>query len=222
MQAFEVDRRRCLTLSTWILAAVALISLGIGCTTRTETGRDLTRASLKDFGKSLDTFDDRVSASVRAIDRLESPKTYDYQRAYMDFMSEYFNVIADAASVKERAEVMRDTGVDYFLVARKEVDAGNDAAAKNELTRREAVTKDAYQALQARLGDLDKQYGTYRSQLNGIYKFLNRNDTPLRLRRHDRRPEFRRDERLPRMDGRSIPRPAAGRTDRRPPARQPA
>ena len=36
-------------------------------------------------------------------------------------------------------------------------------------------------AARARLGDLREQYRVYRSQLNGVYKSLNRNVTPERV-----------------------------------------
>ena len=152
-----------------------------GCALPTQKHKGAADTAIKDFRESLDTFDDRVESSVRSIDRLQNTVTFDVQRAYMDFMTEYFNVTADAAAVGEQAEVMRDTGVDYFVVARKESKAGKNDMKEEDLTQRETAVRAEYDTLQARLGELSEAYRVYRQQLNGAYKYLNRNVSRQRV-----------------------------------------
>jgi hypothetical protein len=162
-----------------VLALGALLAQGCASPVKQQKGRaDL---AMKDFRLSLDTFDDRIESSVRAIDRLQSPSTFDTPRAYQDFTAEYFNVSADANDVSQRAEEMRDTGTDYFVMARKEAKADNNAKAADDLVRQEAAVREAYDLLQARLGELTEAYRVYKLQLGGIHKYLSRDASRQRI-----------------------------------------
>ena len=56
---------------------LALVLLGTGCASRADKQKGKTRDALQDLRVSLDTFDARVEASVRSLNRLQAPNTYD-------------------------------------------------------------------------------------------------------------------------------------------------
>ena len=141
-----------------------------GCSVQ-EQKAGAAKTAFRKFQKSLDKMDARVDSSVRAMDRLASPKTFDRDDAYQEFVTEYFNVSADAAAVRENADFMREAGVDYFITseraARRE-GADKDAAAikaRGEAARpqwdqlQQSLTsaRDAYKAYQGELAALSKQ-----------------------------------------------------------------
>src|SRR5687767_5043457 len=101
MPTFAVGGRPAFTLLVGV--ALALVSPGTGCASGGGKQKGPTTSALQDFRKNLDAFDARVEASVRSIDRLQAPNTYDYERAYMEYMAEYFKVTVDAGAVRDYA-----------------------------------------------------------------------------------------------------------------------
>jgi hypothetical protein len=165
-----------------LAASLSLVLvMSSGCTSQAEKKRGVATGALKDFRASLDTFDGRVEASVRAIDRLQSTSTYDLSQAYQGFLSEYFNVSADATEVNQRAEAMRDTGADYYITARNQAAADKDVRAAESLQQRQLATREAYDVLQQRLGELRESYRLYQLQLEGVRRALSRDQSRERI-----------------------------------------
>jgi hypothetical protein len=165
-----------------VRAAVAgtlflIASLAGGGCTDTAKARGAATGALKDFRTSLVTFDGRVQASVRAIDRLQSSSTYDMPAAYRQFLTEMFNVSADANEMNQRAEKMREAGADYYIEARKQVAKKDDVAVAEELQRRQLATRAEYDVLQQRLGELREAYRIYLLQLEGVRRALENDQT---------------------------------------------
>ena len=157
-----------------LLVGAALLSSGTGCGTQGDKNRESNKVAIKKFRGSLVTFDERIDESVRAMNRLQSENTFDLDRAYMDFMTQYFNVIADAGTISERAEVMRETGVSYFLVEEKEAKAAGDKNDQQYIEARRGETVPAYEDLQGKLRAWNQEYRLYRAQLHELYRYLNR------------------------------------------------
>jgi hypothetical protein len=163
----------------FLLALLALLLLApylAGCNDAARAKGTATGA-LRDFRASLVTFDNRVQASVRAIDRLQSPGTFDVPAAYQQFLGELFNISADATEVRQRAEKMREAGADYYVEARKQAAKKDDMAAAEELQRRQLATREQYDVLQQRMGELREQYRIYLLQLEGARRALENDQT---------------------------------------------
>jgi hypothetical protein len=155
------------------LVLVASLLAG-GCQSASTKQKNAATVAMRDFRGSLDTLDNRIDASVRAIERLRTAGTFDMQAAYRDFQAEYMNVSADSRAVAETAEGMRDEGVNYFVIARKEAISDKDPVKAEEIRVREANTKKDYDVLQTSLGELQETYRTYLHQLGEINKYLAR------------------------------------------------
>jgi hypothetical protein len=157
--------------ATVLCAAVVLPALIAGCSVQDQKS-GAAKTAFRNFQKSLDKMDARVDSSVRALDRLASTKTFDRDDAYQEFISEYFNVSADAAAVRENADFMREAGVDYFVTterAAKAEGADKDAAAIkaradaarpqwDQVQQSLSSARDIYKAYQGELAALSKQF----------------------------------------------------------------
>jgi chromosome segregation ATPase len=155
-----------------LLCATTLLLSGVtGCTVQ-EQKSGAAKTAFRNFQKSLDKMDARVDSSVRALDRLASTKTFDRDDAYHEFVTEYFNVSADAAGVRENADFMREAGVDYFVtterLAQKEgaekdaaaIKARADAARPqwDQVQQSLTAARDVYKSYQGELAALSKQF----------------------------------------------------------------
>jgi hypothetical protein len=162
-----------------IMLPLLLLALA-GCSV-TEQKSGAAKGAFRNFRASVDHMERRVDASVRAMDRLQSTKTVDNDAAYMDFVTEYFNIAADAAGVRENAEFMRDAGVEYFLVAERAArEEGNEKTAARAASRAEAV-KPKYDQVQAALGAARDAYKPYYSSVAEVAKALNKDHSPARV-----------------------------------------
>jgi len=155
-----------------LLCAAPLILAALTGCSATEQKSGAAKTAFRNFQKSLDKMDMRVDSSIRALDRLQSPKTFDRDDAYQEFVTEYFNVSADAAGVRENADFMREAGVEYFIIAQKEAKkegAEKDAAAVkkqmdaarpqyDQLQQSLTSARDIYKAYQGELAALSKQF----------------------------------------------------------------
>ena len=160
-----------------LVVAFAALLIGAGGCTDAARAKGTATGALKDFRTGLATFDQRVQASVRAMDRLQSSSTYDMKAAYQQFLREMFNVSADADELNRRAEKMREAGADYYVEARKQAAKKDDVAAAEELQRRQLATREQYDVLQQRLGELRETYRIYLLQLEGIRRALENDQT---------------------------------------------
>ncbi len=154
-----------------LFAVLLLMAALTGCTVQ-EQKSGAAKSAFRNFQKSLDKMDARIDSSVRALDRLASTKTFDRDDAYHEFVTEYFNVAADAAGVRENADFMREAGVDYFVtterLAKKEGSDKDAAAIKaraeaarpqwDQLQQSLTAARDVYKAYQGELAALSKQF----------------------------------------------------------------
>jgi chromosome segregation ATPase len=162
------------------LVLVLALAAMTGCSA-TEQKNSAAKGAFRNFRKSVDRMDMRVDGSVRAMDRLQSTKTVDNDAAYWDFVTEYFNIAADAAGVRENAEFMRDAGLDYFLVAERAAKAeDNEKTAAHIRSRAEAV-KPKYDQVQASLGAARDAYKPYQAAVATVAKSLNKDHSPARI-----------------------------------------
>lgn len=159
-----------------LVATLLLVPPLVGCSDAARA-KGTAAGALRDFRTSLVTFDNRVQASVRAIDRLQSSSTYDMPAAYQQFLDGLFNVSADANEVNHTAEKMREAGADYYVEARKQAAKKDDVAAADELQRRQLATRAEYDVLQQRLGELHEVYRIYLLQLEGVRRALENDKT---------------------------------------------
>ena len=152
-------------------AATLLLSGMTGCTVQ-EQKSGAAKTAFRNFQKSLDKMDARVDSSVRALDRLASTKTFDRDDAYQEFVTEYFNVSADAAGVRENADFMREAGIDYFVTTERQANkegAEKDVAAIKE---RAAAARPQYDQVQQSLTSARDVYKAYQGELAALSKQL--------------------------------------------------
>jgi chromosome segregation ATPase len=157
-----------------------LLAALMGCSA-TEQKSGAAKTAFRDFRKSIDRMESRVDASVRAMDRLQSPKTFDHDAAYADFVTEYFNIAADAAGVREHAEFMREAGAEYFLTAESAAKAeGNEKAVAKAKSRAEAV-RPKYDQLQQSLSNARDAYKPYQAAVAQAAKSLSKDHSPAQV-----------------------------------------
>jgi chromosome segregation ATPase len=159
---------------------VLLLVAMTGCSATQQKG-DAAKSAFKNFRKSIDRMEMRVDESVRAMNRLQSPKTADHDAAYADFVTEYFNIAADAAGVRENAEFMRDAGVEYFITAEHAAKADKSEPDAARIRARAEGAKPKYDQVQASLVAARDAYKPYQAAVAQVAKSLSKDHSPARV-----------------------------------------
>jgi chromosome segregation ATPase len=161
-------------------AMPVLLAALTGCSA-TEQKSGAAKTAFRDFRKSIDKMETRVDASVREMDRLQSPKTADTDAAYADFVTEYFNIAADAAGVRESAEFMREAGVDYFLTAEGAAKSEGNEKDAARIRRRVDAARPKYDQVQQSLSSARDVYKPYQAAVAQVAKSLQKDHSPARV-----------------------------------------
>jgi hypothetical protein len=135
-------------------------------------------AAFDDFRGSLVETQHAVDDSLTAIDRLSaSSNGANADVTFNGFLNAYFRITGKSAELSERATVMRDAGYEYFVVGsaprlQKHAAKGADTDAQHTETRV------IFERLQQRLADVRDSLASYRTDLAGVYRYLNRDLSP--------------------------------------------
>lgn len=164
-----------------LLCAVPMLFAALTGCSATEQKSGAAKGAFRNFRKSVDKMEMRVDETVRAMDRLQSTKTFDHDAAYADFVTEYFNIAADAAGVRENAEFMRDAGVDYFLTAESAAKSEGNAKDAARVKSRAEAARPKYDQLQQSLGSARDAYKPFQAAVAQVAKSLSKDHSSARV-----------------------------------------